>query len=553
MHMIHENLVEYFEQSIQFNWERKALSDYNGSSLLYKEVAEKISRYHILFKKAGIEKGDKIALIGKNSIGWAVNFISTVGYGAVAVPILPDFTPKDIYHIVEHSDSKIVFISDFIWPNLKAEEFKTVQAIFSLESLKLLVDFSGKYFQIINDLEETFNLKFPNGLTSREFHLEKISNEKLAQISYTSGTSGYSKGVMLSHNSLAANVRFARKNMPLNAGDNILSFLPLGHSYGLAFELLFPFSVGCHITFLTKTPSPQVIMKAFSEIKPNLILSVPLIIEKIFKNQIVPQISKPLMKVLLKVPGINNLIYNKILLKLTAVFGGEFKELVIGGAAFCPSAESFFKRIKFPFAIGYGMTECGPLISYASWKEFRPGAVGKPVDTLEVRIDSADPINKIGEILIKGENVMEGYYKNPEVTKASFTDDGWLKTGDLGHLDKDGFIYIKGRNKNMLLGSSGQNIYPEEIESHLSDMPYVLENLVIMKNKKLTALIFPNLDKAKLDKLNDEALMEIIKGHKKTVNKHLPAFMHIVDIIIQEKEFEKTPKQSIKRYLYQEN
>jgi long-chain acyl-CoA synthetase len=551
--MIHENLIEYFEHSIQLNWERNAISDYNGSSLLFKEVAEKITKYHLLFEKAGIKKGDKIALIGKNSIGWAVNFISTVSYGAVAVPILPDFTAKDIYHIVEHSDSKILFVSDFIWPNLKAEEFKTIQAIFSLETFNLLADFSGQHLQILSELDEAFKLKFPDGLTSKNFHLEKVPNEMLALISYTSGTTGFSKGVMLNHNSLSVNVRFARKHMPLNAGDKILSFLPLGHSYGLAFELLFPFSLGCHITFLTKTPSPQVIMKAFSEIKPNLILSVPLIIEKIYKNQIVPQISKPAMQVLLKIPGINNLIYKKILAKLTAVFGGEFRELVIGGAAFCPSAETFFKRIKFPFAIGYGMTECGPLVSYASWKEFRPGAVGKPVDTLEIRIDSADPINKIGEILIKGENVMEGYYKNPEATKESFTEDGWLKSGDLGHLDKDGFIYIKGRNKNMLLGASGQNIYPEEIESHVADMPYVLENVVIMQNKKLTALIYPNYDKAKTDNLSKESLIEIIKNHKKEINKNIPAYMQISEIIVRDKEFEKTPKQSIKRYLYQEN
>jgi len=550
--MIHENLIEYFEESIQLNWERKALSDYKGSTFLYKDIAEKIARYHILFENAGIKKGDKIALIGKNSTGWAVNFIAVVSYGAIAVPILPDFTSKDIYNIVEHSDSKLLFISDYIWPNVDAKEFKSLEAIFSLESLALLAEYSSNHQQILDTLETDYQAKFPNGLKATAFKLTKVSNDELAIISYTSGTTGFSKGVMLKHNSLAANVRFARKHMPLNAGDNILSFLPLGHSYGLAFELLFPFSLGCHITFLTKTPSPQIIMKAFSEIKPNLILSVPLIIEKIFKNQIVPQISKPLMKVLLKVPVLNTIIYKKILDKLTVVFGGNFRELVIGGAAFCPRGEAFFKRIGFPFAIGYGMTECGPLVSYASWTEFRPGAVGKPVDTLEIRIDSSDPINKIGEILIKGENVMDGYYKNEQATKESFTEDGWLKSGDLGHLDKDGFIYIKGRNKNMLLGASGQNIYPEEIESKLADLPYVMESLVIMRDKKLTALIYPNMDKAKLDKLSPDALEKIIKGHRKEVNKHSPAFMHIAAIEVRDKEFIKTPKQSIKRYLYQE-
>lgn len=551
--MIHENLIEYFEESIQVNWERKALSDYKGAAFLYKDIAEKIARYHILFEKAGINKGDKVALIGKNSTGWAVNFIAVVSYGAVAVPILPDFTAKDIYNIVEHSDSKLLFISDFIWPNVRAEEFESLGAIFSLESLNLLAEYSGDHQQILDDLDTAFQTKFPKGLNAKEFRLTTVSNDELAIISYTSGTTGFSKGVMLKHNSLAANVRFARRHMPLNAGDSILSFLPLGHSYGLAFELLFPFSLGCHITFLTKTPSPQVIMKAFSEIKPNLILSVPLIIEKIFKNQIVPQISKPLMKMLLRVPILNNVIYKKILAKLTNVFGGNFRELVIGGAAFCPRGETFFKRIGFPFAIGYGMTECGPLVSYASWTEFRSGAVGKPVDTLEIKIDSSDPINKIGEILIKGENVMDGYYKNEKATKESFTEDGWLKSGDLGHFDKDGFIYIKGRNKNILLGASGQNIYPEEIESKLADLPYVMESLVIMRNQKLTALIYPNMDKAKLDKLSPEVLAIIIKGHRKEVNKHSPSYMRIAEIEVREKEFIKTPKQSIKRYLYQEN
>lgn len=552
-HMIKENLIEYFETSVKLHWERKSLSDYNGNTFLYKEVAEKIKRYHILFENAGIAEGDKIALIGKNSTGWAINFLAVVSYGAVAVPILPDFKAQDIYNIVEHSDSKLLFISDFIWPNVNAEDFKTIAAIFSLETLAILKDFTGAHQKVMDNLDTHYLKKYPNGLDAENFAMAKVSNEKLAQISYTSGTTGFSKGVMLSHNSLAANVRYARNNMPLFAGENVLSFLPLGHSYGLAFELLFPFSLGVHITFLTKTPSPQVIMKAFSEIKPNLILSVPLIIEKIFKNQIVPQINKPVMKVLLKTPLINTLIYNKIYAKLNLVFGGNFKELVIGGAPFCVRAETFFKRIGFPFAIGYGMTECGPLVSYASWTEFRPGAVGKPVDTLEVKIDSSDPIHVIGEILLKGENVMDGYYKNDEATKDSFTEDGWLKTGDLGHLDKDGYIYIKGRNKNMLLGSSGQNIYPEELESILADKLYVLESLVIMRKGKITALVYPNMEKAKQNKLNSETVEKIIKGHRTDINKHVPAYMQIAEIEIRDKEFEKTPKQSIKRFLYQED
>ncbi len=551
--MIQENLIQYFEESIQLNWEGKALSNYNGNTYLYKEVAEKIAQYHILFEKAGLKKGDKIALIGKNSAEWAINFIATVSYGAVSVPILPDFKAKDICNIVEHSDSKLLFISDFIWPNVKEEDFKGLQAIFSLDSFAVLKDFNGNNQKIIDELNSDYQSKYPKGLLANEFHLQEVSNDELVQISYTSGTTGFSKGVMLKLNSLSANVRYARNNMPLNGGDNILSFLPLGHSYGLAFELLFPFSRGCHITFLTKIPSPQVIMKAFSEVKPHLILSAPLVIEKIFKNQIVPQISKPSMQVLLKIPIINDLIYKKIYTKLSNVFGGRFKELVIGGAPFCPKGETFFKRIGFPFAIGYGMTECGPLISYASWTQYRPGAVGKPVDTLEVKIDSSDPINEIGEILIKGENVMEGYYKNEKATKESFTKDGWLKSGDLGHFDKDGFIYIKGRNKNMLLGPSGQNIYPEEMESKLADLPYVMESLVVMKNNKLTALIYPNMDKAKQNHLDTESVEKIIKGHKKEFNKHVPAFMQLADIEVRDKEFEKTPKQSIKRYLYQEN
>lgn len=548
--MIKERLVKYIEDSLTNNWEQAAFSDYKGEDFLYKDVAEQIMRLHSIFELCGIQEQDKVAFIGKNSANWAIVFAATISYGAVAVPILPDFLPADVQNIVDHSDAKLLLSSGAILETLSFDDMPQLKAVFTIE------DFSLKHSRDKNipandqKFGALFAEKYPQGITKQQVQLSTIANNKLALISYTSGTTGNSKGVMISHNSLSANIRFARNNMPLESGDSILSFLPLAHAYGLAFEFLFPFSIGCHITFLTKTPSPQIITQAFSEIKPRLILSVPLVIEKIYKKKLLPSISKPPLSILLKIPGANKLIYKKINKKLSAVFGNNFHEVVIGGAAFNSEAEAFFKKIKFPFTIGYGMTECGPLISYASWKNIKLQSAGVAVDTLEVRIDSEDPENKVGEILMRGDNVMDGYYKNPEATKAAIDADGWLHSGDLGLMDKEGNIFIKGRSKSMLLGPSGQNIYPEEIESVLNNKDYVLESLVVEEEGKLIGLICPDQELIKRDKLTENDLLKIMEENKKELNKQVPPYMNVSKFVMHNEEFVKTPKRSIKRYLY---
>ncbi|MBN1118257.1 MAG: AMP-binding protein [Bacteroidales bacterium] len=548
--MIQENLVKYFNDSIHNNWEKPAFADYNGETLTYAEVANKILKTHAILNHFGIKKGDKVALIGKNSTNWAITLLSVISYGAVIVPILPDFMPGDVQHIVNHSDSVLFFSSEPIFETLKAGEMKAIRAVVSVNSLEVLYSPDGKKEESKAELKHVISGFDINPVTRDKFKLPEVGNENLAIISYTSGTTGNSKGVMLLHNSLAANLRFAQNNMPLKSGDNIVSFLPLAHAYGLAFEFLFPFTLGCFVTFLTKTPSPQIIMQAFSEIKPRLVLSVPLVIEKIYKKKVLPTISKPAIKFLLAVPGINILLRNSIRKKLSAAFGGNFHEIVIGGAAFNAEAEAFFRKIKFRYTVGYGMTECGPLISYASWDTTKVQSSGRSVDTLDVRIDSEDPENIVGEIIMKGENVMVGYYKNEEATKASIDEDGWLHSGDLGLIDKDGFVYIKGRSKSMLLGASGQNIYPEEIESVLNNMHYVLESLIIQDESKLKALIVVDKDAVVAEKVTEDKLQEIMKANIKELNKQVPAYMNISKFELRDEEFEKTPKRSIRRFLY---
>ncbi|MBE0652668.1 MAG: AMP-binding protein [Bacteroidales bacterium] len=548
--MLKENFVEFLEKSIKSNWDIEALADYGGGSFTYKDVAERIARIHIGFEISGVKKGDKIALIGKNSTHWSMVFLATVTYGAVIVPILPDFIPENVHHIVNHSDSIVFFAGDSLYENLDIKEMPALKAVFSLTDFKPVFVRSKKLEGINDRITAEYEKRYPGGLTAESFKTEKVSNNELAEISYTSGTTGFSKGVMLSHNSLIANIKYAHENMPLQPRDRIVSFLPQAHSYGCAFEFLFPFTLGCYITFLGKTPTPQVIMQAFGEIKPRLILAVPLVIEKIFKKQLLPVISKPVMKILLNTPLINNVLLNKINKKLTAVFGGYFHEVVIGGAAFNKEAEDFFKKMKFPFSIGYGMTECGPLISYAGWKTARLRAAGKMVDTLEVKIDSDDPYNTVGEIMVRGENVMLGYYKNEEATKAVIDEEGWLHTGDLGVIDKDNFVYIRGRSKDMLLGPSGQNIYPEELEAKINNMKMVVESVVIQENNKLVALVYPDFDQMKKENITEEGLQDIFNSHKKDLNKSFPGFMNVAEFRLHREEFAKTPKKSIKRFLY---
>ncbi len=547
--MIKERLIGYIEQSIRQNWDIEALSNYKEKGYSYKEIAEKILKFHIFFKDAGIREGDKIALVGRNSAYWCVVYLATVTYGAVAVPILPDFKPDDLVNLINHSDATLLIVDDKLWETLNASKIPLIKCVISLDDFTMIWSGNARLKEEYLALEERYLKAYPN-LKPEDIKFSDISNDKLAVISYTGGTTGFSKGVMISHNSLAANVRFAQTHMPLKPGDPLVSFLPLAHTYGCAFEFLFPFTFGCHITILSKTPSPQIIVQAFKEIKPRLILSVPLVIEKIFKKQLLPVISKPHMKILMAIPGVNKIIYNKIRDTLVETFGGRFHEIVIGGAAFNPEAEKFFRKIGFRFSVGYGMTECGPLISYTSWDTTKLGASGKPVDTLEVTIDSSDPHKVVGEIILKGENVMLGYYKNEKATREIIDDQGWMHTGDLGIMDKDRNIFIKGRSKSMLLGPSGKNIFPDEIEAMINNKDYIAESIVISEDNKLIALIYPDYEMMKKDNISEEKLLTILDETRRAVNERLPDFMAVHKFRIHPEEFAKTPKRSIKRFLY---
>ena len=546
--MIEKPFIHLISDSIEQNWELPAFSDYNGDTITYGEAGEHIYWLHQLFKFNGVKNGDKIALIGKNSKNWAVVFLSVITYGGVVVPLLPDFAPQDLVNLIDHSDSVLLFVADSIFKTMDTSGMKKLRGIYTVENYFPAVEQDNdgqKYFR--KSKAEVLPPDF--GFKDLDFYVSE--NSQLALISYTSGTTGFSKGVMLPHNSLMANVIFAQRNMPLVAQDTIVSFLPLAHSYGMAFEFLFPVTLGCHITFLTKTPSPQIITEAFQKIRPRLILSVPLVIEKIYKKRILPKILVNPVKTMLKIPLLKNLVYKKIRTQLFESFGGNFHEIVIGGAPFNPDAEDLFNRIKIPFSVGYGMTECGPLISYASWDTTKLRSAGKIVDTLEIRIDSEDPYNIDVEIQVRGENVMKGYYKNEAATKEVLDPDGWLHTGDLGIIDRDNFIFIRGRSKSMLLGSSGQNIYPEEIEAKINNLPFVVESLVIQEKEKLVALFVPDEDWMKANQVTEENQQEFLLKQREILNNELPTYATISEFRIHKETFEKTPKQSIKRFKYQ--
>jgi long-chain acyl-CoA synthetase len=548
--MLKENLVSYFEASIIKNWDLPALSDYKGATYTYAQVGTQIKKLHLLFQLAGIKKGDKVSLLGKNSANWAMAFLSTVTYGAVIVPILPDFTANDAMNIVNHSDSVFLFVSEAINQTLDRNNMPAIKAIVSLEDFKIIHTASLSLPSSAEDFNNLFQEKYPKGISSNGYSFEPVSNADISVINYTSGTTGFSKGVVLNLNSLSANVRYAQENMPLKSGDSIVSFLPLAHTYGCAFEFLFPFSLGCHVTFLTKSPSPQVIIEAFGIIKPHLVLAVPLIIEKIYKKQILPAISKGSVKILIRIPLLNKIVYNKIRKNLIHAFGGRFYEVVIGGAALNAEVEDLLDKINFPFSIGYGMTECGPLISYAGWKIRKLRSAGKIIDTLEVAIDSHDPYNTVGEILLRGENVMLGYYKNEQATEEALDKDGWLHTGDLGIIDKEQYIYIKGRSKSMILGPSGQNVYPEEIEARLNNLVYITESVVIERDKKIVALVFPDFAALEANGIPKDQYQKKMEEYRRELNATLPGFMGITKIEIVNEEFEKTPKKSIKKFMY---
>lgn len=545
--MDRKNLGCMYTQAFRDHWELPLFSDYKGETYKYSDVAQSIQTLKTVFEKAGLQPGDKVAIFGRNSANWAKVFLATMAYGAIAVPILPDFTPENVYHIVEHSESKFLFVAKSLFDSLDVSRLQGIGGCIAIEDFSVLDSRSESLKQISAD---GLNLMKGAHVSKEDFAFVERGDEEVQVLSYTSGSSGFSKGVMIPVRSIFSNVVYGQDYMPLKAGDCIVSFLPMAHVFGLLFEFLFPVSLGCHTTFLNKMPSPQVLVQAFQEIKPRLILSVPLVIEKIYKKKLLPTLQKPIMKVLLNIPGINTILHKKIKDKLVETFGGKFFEIVIGGAALSSEVEILFRKIKFPFTIGYGMTECGPLISYAAWNKTQPLSAGKLVDRMQVRIESDDPYNTVGEIQVKGTNVMLGYFKNDEANRNTFTSDGWLKTGDLGVIDKNNFIYIKGRSKNMLLGPSGQNIYPEELEARLSNMPYVLECVVVQRDLKLVALVYPDKDAIKADNISADSLTAIMAENRKNFNGIVSSYEQLSRIELVEVEFEKTPKRNIKRFLY---
>jgi long-chain acyl-CoA synthetase len=549
--MMKETMVAYIKNALQKHWDRKALSDYKGGTYTYGDVAEKILWIHHLYHKIGIKKGDKIVVLGKNSAHWAITYLATITYGAVIVPILPDFKPADVHHIINHSDATGLFADDSLYESLDPTAIPAVEFTISLNNFALLESTRKGNEQIYEKSILGFISHINEKLQPKHIDFKEIPNSELAAMVYTSGTTGFSKGVMLPHNSLIANVVFAMEHMPLKPGDTIVSFLPIAHVFGCAFEFLFPFCTGCHITFLKKIPSPRIIVKAFQEIKPHLILSVPLVIEKIYRKQIKPKIEKPVVKALLALPLLQLVIRKKLNKALTEVFGGNFTEIVVGGAAFNAEVEDFLRMIKFRYTVGYGMTECGPLISYTNWRDYKARSCGMIVDQLELRIDSSDEYKEVGEILVRGENVMTGYYKNPEATQQAIDADGWLHTGDLGVKHEDNTIFIRGRSKSMIQGASGKNIYPEEIEAKLNNLAYVQESIVIDRNEKLVALVYPDLEAVDQDKISEKELTRIMESNRRELNSILPGYMSVSAIEIYPEEFEKTPKKSIKRFLYQ--
>lgn len=553
--MMHEKLLEIYAQSFKDNWELPALSNYiTKETITYGEFAKSIARYHILFKECGIKQGDKIALLGKNTPSWIQIFFATITYGAVIVPVLNDFNPQDAQHIVNHSDSVLLFVNRNIWESIEYEKLPKVKAVFSLDNNVLLAEHEeqgGVALEALKNISSIFNATYPNGFVRNDIKYPDMAPDALAVINYTSGTTGFSKGVMLSYNNLCGNVVYGLNANLHFRGSRCVSFLPLAHAYGCAFDMLVPLAIGTHITLLGKLPSPKILLKAMSEIRPNLVICVPLILEKIYRKQIVPMITKQTIRWALAIPFIDTAIYSQIRKKLIEAFGGNFEEIIVGGAPLNKEVEDFLHKIKFPFTVGYGMTECGPLISHTPWREFISTSSGRTLPgIMESKILSEDPENIPGEICVRGENRMQGYYKNPEATELVIDDEGWLHTGDMGTRSADGTIFIKGRSKTMILSSNGQNIYPEEIESKLNNMPYVGESLVVERNNRLIALVYPDYEAMDANGIGAYQLRDIMEQVRKDLNKLVAPYEKIDKIQLIANEFEKTPKRSIKRYLY---
>ena len=549
--IIMEDIVSMMEKSMQKNWSRDALTDYKGATMQYKDVARKIEKLHLLFETIGIEKGDKVAICGRNSSNWAVAFLATLTYGAVVVPILHEFKADNIHNIINHSEAKLAFIGDAIWENLVFDYMPGVLGVVQLNDYSILETRTDKLTYAREHLNELFGHKYPNRFEPKDISYFRPDPEALAMINYTSGSTGFSKGVMIPYRALSSNMEFAYGVLLMNPGDKVVSMLPLAHMYGMAFEFLFEMTLGAQVYFLTRTPSPKVVFAALSEVKPNLIVAVPLIIEKIIKKGILPRMEAFPMNVLVNIPIVNEAVRNSVRDQMIRSFGGNFYEVIIGGAAFNQEIDKFLHSIRFPYTVGYGATECAPIICYEDWKTARVASCGKAVINMEVRIDSSDPENVPGEILCRGKNVMLGYYKNEALTRETIDADGWMHTGDLGVMDKDGRLYIRGRSKNMLLGPSGQNIYPEEIEDKLNSYPFVGESLVIEREGKIVALVYPDNERIVREGVTAQQLDAAMEQNRVEINKTLPAYSQIARITLQGEEFEKTAKKSIKRFMYQ--
>ena len=544
---------ELIEKSIISHWDRDALTDYKGQTLQYHDVARKIEKVHILFENSGIQRGDKIALCGRNSSQWAVAFLATLTYGAIAVPILHEFMPDHVHNIVNHSDARLLFAGDHVCGSIDPQQMPGLEGIIRSTDFSLLISRTDKLTYAREHLNELYGKKFPKYFRKEHVsYYREQSPDEMALINYTSGTTGFSKGVMIPYRALWSNFDFACSVMgnEVKEGDNIISILPMAHMYGMAFEFIYEFLRGCHVYYLNRIPSPAIIAQAFAEVKPRIIIAVPLVIEKIIRKKVFPKIQNNRMRLLLQMPVISQRIREMICKEVVKAFGGNFFEIIIGGAAFNQEVEQFLHRISFPYTVGYGATECAPIICYADWREFVPGSCGRAAKNMEVRIDSPDPQNVPGEILARGLNVMLGYYKNEEATRETIDAQGWYHTGDLGTMDREGNVFINGRSKNMLLGPNGQNIYPEEIEDKLNSMTMVLESIVVQRDTKLVALVHPDFDEAKSMNFSREDLQDVMNQNLTGLNQQLPAYEKISEIVIHDEEFQKTPKKSIKRYLY---
>lgn len=544
--------IDYIEQSIIKNWDKDALTDYKGITLQYKDVARKIAKFHIVLESAGIQPGDKIAVCGRNSAHWAVTFLATITYGAVIVPILHEFKADNIHNIVNHSEAKLLFVGDQAWENLNEDAMPLLEGIALLTDFSPLVSRNEKLTYAFEHRNAIYGRQYPKNFRPEHICYRKDHPEELAIINYTSGTTGYSKGVMLPYRSLWSNVAYCFEMLPVKPGDHIVSMLPMGHVFGMVYDFLYGFSAGAHIYFLTRMPSPKIISQSFSEIKPRVISCVPLIVEKIIKKDILPKVDSKIGKLLLKVPIVNDKIKSLARQAAMEIFGGNFDEIIIGGAPFNAEVEAFLKKIGFPYTIAYGMTECGPIICSSRWETLKLASCGKATSRMEVRIDSPDPKTHAGEIVCRGMNMMLGYYKNPEATAQIIDANGWLHTGDLGTLDEEGYVTVRGRSKNLLLTSSGQNIYPEEIESKLNNMPYVAESLIVLQHEKLVAMIYPDFDDAFAHGLQQTDIQKVMEQNRIELNQQLPNYSQISKIKIHFEEFEKTAKKSIKRFMYQE-